>query len=110
MKIKKYIVPLLLCLGLFTYKAEAQISIGVSVRLAPPALPVYIQPDCPVDGYLWVPGYWAYNEDDGYYWVPGVWVAPPEPGYLWTPSYWGFEGGLYGFHRGYWGMHVGYYG
>lgn len=89
--------------------AFAQVSVGLSVRIGPPALPVYVQPPCPVDGYLWTPGYWAYG-DDGYYWVPGAWIAPPMPGYLWTPGYWAYNNGYYGFHRGYWGLHVGYYG
>lgn len=89
--------------------ASAQIVVGISVHVAPPALPVYVQPPCPTEGYLWTPGYWAYG-DAGYYWVPGVWVAPPSPGLLWTPGYWGFEGGVYGFHAGYWGPHVGFYG
>lgn len=43
-------------------------------------MPVYAQPPCPGDGYLW------------------------------TPGYWGFEGGFYGWHVGYWGPHVGFYG
>jgi len=99
------------CVMLFTIsKINAQVSVGVSVGIAPPELPVYVQPECPVDGYLWQPGYWAYDDVDGYYWVPGVWVAPPEPDYLWTPAYWGYEGGRYGFHQGYWGSHVGFYG
>ena len=89
--------------------ASAQIAVGISVRVAPPAIPVYVQPPCPTDGYLWTPGYWAYANDD-YYWVPGVWVAPPSAGLLWTPGYWGFAGGVYGFHAGYWGPHVGFYG
>ncbi len=81
----------------------------ISVGIAPPALPVYVQPACPGDGYLWTPGYWGYG-GAGYYWVPGVWVQPPSIGVLWTPPYWGFEGGVYGFHDGYWGPHVGFYG
>ena len=90
----------------------AQVSVGISIsaNIAPPALPVYTQPVCPNDGYIWTPGYWAYDDNDGYYWVPGVWVAPPQPGVLWTPAYWGFVGGVYGFHAGYWGPHVGFYG
>ena len=48
----------------------------ISVGFAPPALPVYVQPVAPGDGYLWNPGYWAYGPE-GYYWVPGVWVRPP---------------------------------
>jgi hypothetical protein len=82
----------------------------ISVGIAPPALPVYVQPVAPGDGYLWNPGYWAYTPETGYYWVPGVWVRPPQVGVLWTPPYWGFEGGVYGFHPGYWGPHVGFYG
>lgn len=94
-------------------KLHAQISVGINItaRIAPPALPVYVQPACPRDGFLWQPGYWAWDNDaQDYYWVPGVWVAPPNPGVLWTPAYWGFEGGIYGFHAGYWGPHVGFYG
>jgi hypothetical protein len=87
----------------------AQIGIGVSVHIAPPALPVYVQPPCPTAGFLWTPGYWDYGTD-GYFWVPGVWVAPPRVGVLWTPGYWGVEGGVYGWHGGYWGPHVGFYG
>jgi hypothetical protein len=75
----------------------------------PPPLPVYEQPPCPVEGYLWTPGYWAWAPG-GYFWVPGTWVAPPRVGLLWTPGYWGFVGGAYVFHAGYWGPHVGFYG
>jgi hypothetical protein len=89
--------------------SSAQVAVGVSIRVGPPALPVYEQPPCPVAGYLWTPGYWAYGPI-GYYWVPGVWVAPPRVGLLWTPGYWGFVGGVYGWHAGYWGPHVGFYG
>lgn len=83
--------------------------IGISVSFGPPALPVYEQPVCPGDGYIWTPGYWAYG-DDGYYWVPGTWVPAPQPGFLWTPPWWGWGNGGYLFHAGYWGPHVGFYG
>jgi hypothetical protein len=89
--------------------SNAQIAIGVSVRIGPPVLPVYAQPICPGPGYIWTPGYWAYGDDD-YYWVPGTWVMAPEPGLLWTPGYWGFGEGVYVWHAGYWGPHVGFYG
>src|ERR1700743_2285018 len=83
--------------------------VSISVGFGPPALPVYTQPICPGDGYLWTPGYWAYGEA-GYFWVPGTWVLAPQPGFLWTPGYWGYAGGIYGWHGGYWGPHVGFYG
>jgi WXXGXW repeat (2 copies) len=87
----------------------AQVVVGVSIRLAPPALPVYEQPICPQPGFMWTPGYWAYG-DAGYFWVPGTWVAAPRVGFLWTPGYWGWGGGLYAWHGGYWGSHIGFYG
>ena len=90
--------------------AFAQIDVVISVDVAPPPLPVYDQPPIPAPGYLWVPGYWAWDDDTGYYWVPGTWVLPPEPDLLWTPGYWGWDDGYYGFHEGYWGPHIGFYG
>ncbi|MBS1523741.1 MAG: YXWGXW repeat-containing protein [Bacteroidetes bacterium] len=91
--------------------AQVNVSVGIEAGIAPPVLPVYAQPACPVDGYIWQPGYWAWDPDEGdYYWVPGVWVAPPSFGVYWTPSYWGFDGGVYVFHAGYWGPEVGFYG
>ena len=81
----------------------------VSVAIAPPVLPVYTQPACPGDGYIWTPGYWAYSPE-GYYWVPGTWVQPPAVGLLWTPGYWGWSEGVYVWHAGYWGPHIGFYG
>lgn len=91
-----------------TSKLNAQIT--VSINIAPPELPVYVQPMVPAQGYLWIPGYWAYDDMVGYYWVPGYWTLPPAVGYLWTPGYWNFVNGLYVWNRGYWGRRVGYYG
>jgi hypothetical protein len=90
--------------------SSAQIAIGVSVRIGPPALPVYEQPICPAPGYLWTPGYWAWSDDAGYYWVPGTWVQPPTVGLLWTPGYWGWNDGVYAWNAGYWGPQIGFYG
>jgi hypothetical protein len=90
--------------------AQIGIGIGISVRIGPPALPVYEQPLCPGAGYLWTPGYWAWSDDDGYYWVPGTWVEAPEPGFLWTPGYWGWNDGAYAWNAGYWGPQIGFYG
>jgi hypothetical protein len=107
---KRLIVLIIAMSSLFgVVKTNAQVTVGVSVGIAPPALPVYEQPPCPGDGYLWTPGYWAWGPD-GYYWVPGVWVIAPEVGFLWTPGYWGFVDGHYWWHGGYWGPHIGFYG
>ncbi len=88
---------------------QAHAAVFVSVGIAPPAIPVYEQPLCPGDGYIWTPGYWAWGPD-GYYWVDGAWVLPPYEEALWTPGWWGWGGDLYYWHPGYWGRTVGYYG
>src|SRR5277367_1423487 len=101
---------LLVLPAVFSSPSAAQIGIGISVRVGPPALPVYEQPICPDPGYMWTPGYWSWDDDDGYYWVPGTWVEAPEAGLLWTPGYWGWNDGAYAWNAGYWGPQVGFYG
>ena len=100
---------LLFSLPLMGLSAASFGQIGISVSFGPPAIPVYEQPICPGEGYIWTPGYWAWDGED-YYWVPGTWVLAPEIGFLWTPGYWGWGGGGYFWHEGYWGPHVGFYG
>lgn len=89
--------------------ASAQVVVAISVG-GPPELPVYEQPPCPAAGYLWTPGYWAYDPDNGYYWVPGTWVLVPQAGLLWTPGYWGWNDNGYVWNAGYWAPEVGFYG
>jgi hypothetical protein len=96
--------------GISAAPSTASAQVVLSVTLAPPVLPVYTQPICPGEGYLWTPGYWSYSEDGGYFWVPGTWVEPPAVGLLWTPGYWGWSGGAYLWNAGYWGPEVGFYG
>ncbi len=87
-----------------------EVSIGVSVSIGPPPLPVYVQPACPGPRFIWTPGYWAWAAPGYYYWVPGTWILAPQPGLLWTPGYWGWSAGSYLWYPGYWGPRVGYYG
>ena len=114
MKIPNFCRAILVAFPLLAVSAASHAqawSIGVSVGFPPPALPVYEQPPIPASGYLWTPGYWAYDgEGEDYYWVPGTWVLAPRPGYLWTPGYWGAEGAYFAWHAGYWGPEVGFYG
>jgi len=111
MRVIRSIGSLLFVLGILAISAAsfAQVRVGVAITIAPPELPVYDQPLCPGDGYIWTPGYWAYGDDD-YYWVPGTWVLAPEVGFLWTPGYWGWGDGGYIFYDGYWGPQIGFYG
>jgi hypothetical protein len=111
MRIMFFVRSLLFVTGMLAVSAVsfAQVRVGVAITIAPPELPIYEQPICPGDGYIWTPGYWAYGDDD-YYWVPGTWVLAPEVGFLWTPGYWGWVDGGYVFYDGYWGPQVGFYG
>src|SRR6266705_5447281 len=107
MKLRSLVLAAFLALPFATSFAQVEFSVG----WAPPPLPVYEQPACPVAGYIWTPGYWGWNADYyDYNWVPGVWVPPPRVGLLWTPGWWGWNNGAYAFNQGYWGPHVGFYG
>src|ERR1700726_721357 len=102
---------LLLALLLLFVPAASHAQIAVSITVAPPALPVYVQPICPAEGYLWTPGYWSWSDDDGdYYWVPGTWVEGPTPGFLCTPGYWGWTTEVNVWDGGCWGPHICFYG
>jgi len=109
MHIMRTIRFLLLAAMIFSVSAAMSAQVLISVSFGPPALPIYAQPICPGEDYIWVPGYWAWSPI-GYYWVPGTWVLAPEPGLLWTPGYWAFDDGLFYWHPGYWAPVVGYYG
>lgn len=101
----------LLALVVLIAPARTLAQVRITVAFGPPLLPVYEQPICPGDGYIWTPGYWAWDQDDDdYYWVPGTWVLAPDVGFLWTPPWWGWDDGVFLFHEGYWGPHVGFYG
>jgi hypothetical protein len=107
--INRSVRSLLFALVMLVTSAPSFAQIGISITIAPPELPVYEQPLCPAEGYIWTPGYWAWGDDD-YYWVPGTWVLAPEVGFLWTPGYWGWGGSSFIFYEGYWGPRVGFYG
>jgi len=111
MRINLWLRLCLIVLAMFAFSsvARAQVGVAISAGFAPPELPVYEQPLCPGDGYIWTPGYWAWDGSD-YFWVPGTWVLAPEVGYLWTPPYWGWGGSAFLFHAGYWGPVIGFYG
>lgn len=109
--IMRSIRMLLMGFAVLVMSSAAFAQFRISVSFGPPALPVYEQPLCPGDGYIWTPGYWAWDDvDQDYYWVPGTWVLPPEPDLLWTPPYWGWNDGAFVFYNGYWAPQVGFYG
>jgi hypothetical protein len=111
MKIHSSARFLLFAFLLLALSSASFAQVSFSVSFGPPAIPVYVQPPCPAEGYIWTPGFWAWNPDFGdYYWVPGTWVQAPQVGYLWTPGWWGWGGSAFIFHAGYWGPRIGFYG
>ncbi len=111
MRIKSLVAVLFALFSIIGAAEKANAGLFLSITIAPPALPVYVQPPIPGPGYMWTPGYWSWDEDvSDYYWVPGAWVPAPEPGLLWTPGYWGWNNGVYAWNAGYWGPHIGFYG
>ena len=111
-RIRWFAVAFALAAALFVPSpSQAQVAVGVYVSFPPPDLPVYDQPVCPGDDYIWTPGFWSWDPDfDDYYWVPGTWVSGPEPGFFWTPGYWAWGPSGFFFTAGYWGPVVGFYG
>ncbi len=97
----RFVRTLWLALVVLLFSAASFAQIGVAITIGPPPIPIYEQPICPGDGYLWTPGYWAYDYDyDDYYWVPGTWVLAPEVGFLWTPGWWGWGDSAFLWHEG----------
>lgn len=74
--LRSSVFALMLGAALPTYlmvPAHAQIAVDVSVDVPPPPLPYYEQPPIPAEGYIWAPGYWAWDPVAlDYYWVPGT--------------------------------------
>jgi hypothetical protein len=87
--------------GLCAVPAAAQVSGGIYVQFGPPA-PVY-QPVPPPPGpyYVWVPGYYRWD-DSRYVWVSGRYERPPYAGAYWVPGYWGHHGRGRGRGEWYW--------
>jgi hypothetical protein len=76
------------------------------VRKKPPEPIPELPPDLKPEGEasVWIPGYWAWDEDrDDYLWVSGTWRVPP-PGRTWVPGYWDDEQGGWRWVAGYWAV------
>ena len=57
----------------------------------------------PAGDYIWVPGYWSWDQErNNYIWVTGAWRIPP-PGTTWVPGYWNPVSNGHQWVSGYWG-------
>lgn len=56
----------------------------------------------PKEDAIWIPGYWAWDDQKkDFLWVSGVWRVPP-PGKRWVPGYWMQVDGGYQWIAGFW--------
>lgn len=76
---------------------------GPVVPKQPPEPIDEIAPDTKPEGdYIWISGYWAWDEERAsFIWISGVWRLPP-PGRTWMPGYWTEAGGGWQWVSGFW--------
>jgi hypothetical protein len=56
----------------------------------------------PEGNAVWIPGYWAWDDErKDYLWVSGTWRTPP-PGKSWVAGYWKEEGSQWRWVPGFW--------
>lgn len=84
-------------------RSHAHADISVGINIGPPVAPVIVAPPAPQPGYIWAPGYWAW---DGYrhVWVGGHWLTS-RPGHVWVAPRWERRGPRWFFVGGHWGEH-----
>ena len=88
----------------FAEPVNLQVQAGL---VAPDEPPPNIEEIPPADrpegeGFVWVPGYWAWDTDrKGYIWVSACWRAAP-PNRAWVPGYWTREPDGWEWVAGFW--------
>jgi len=101
MRTKNLLWSLLIAAGILLApaagQADSRVSIGIAIGPPPPYVVAH---PAPAPGYVWAPGYWAWN---GYQhvWVGGHWIAA-RPGYAWVPDRWERRGPHWHHVHGHW--------
>ncbi|CAG2156267.1 hypothetical protein D3C87_1210270 [compost metagenome] len=71
----------------FAPAAMAQVNIHIGIGTPPPA-PIYEAVPAPRHGYIWQPGYWAWDDHGHKHkWKQGKW-AKDRPGYVYESPRW----------------------
>jgi hypothetical protein len=86
-------------LGLAAIAAPASAAVNLDIDIGPPAPQVEVVPG-PRAGYVWGPGYWAWDGHH-HHWVGGRWLRE-RPGYVYVPEHWEDRGGRHHFEPGHW--------
>ncbi|HSP42286.1 MAG TPA: hypothetical protein VLO11_05405 [Luteolibacter sp.] len=78
---------------------------GIIIDTVPPGAIDELPPEQQPEGenVVWIPGYWAWDEEQGtFLWVTGIWRNLP-PGREWVPGYWNpVENDRHQWISGYW--------
>ena len=84
-----------------TFPLASEARVNVEIGVAPPPPRYEVIPPAQV-GYVWAPGYWAW--DDGHHhhvWHKGRYVLERH-GYRWTADHWAEHNGRYRYEAGRW--------
>jgi len=81
--------------------ALSGVDVNIVIGVPPPVAVVETVP-APRPGYVYAPGYWAWN-GQRHIWVRGRTIVE-RPGYTWVPDRWESDGGRYRFVQGYWAV------
>ncbi len=73
----------------------------VYIRTGPPPVRAEVVAVSPGPGYVWVPGYYAY-ERGAYVWVAGRYMRPPRARARWVPGHWQRDRRGWYFVEGHW--------
>jgi hypothetical protein len=98
MKLSKTLAGVVLGLGMTLSTALAA---DVVVRIGPPRPVVERRGPAPGRGYVWVPGYHAWD-GNRHNWVGGRWEQPPRPRARWENARWVRRNGGWVFVEGRW--------
>lgn len=71
------------------------------VMQAPPAPQPEAVPPRPSNDYVWIAGYWTW-QNSRYAWMAGHWELPPSSTSVWVNPRWEPEGNAFRFFEGHW--------
>jgi hypothetical protein len=80
------------------YAARSNAAV-IEVEVAPPAPRVIVAPP-PRPGFIWAPGFWAWNGHE-HVWRDGRWISERH-GYHWVPDRWDEHHGHWRYAAGHW--------
>lgn len=92
----------LMALPISTFAQRFYVSIPV-IPIRHGGISLNVSIGCPGPDYVWVNGYWDWDDYyRDYVWVDGTWALPPRHGWVWTDGYWENGPNGYLWISGYW--------